>query len=100
MAYIKQPYAFGRLDQLDFQFEFQFPAGDTDSVASFTVDGDAALQFLSPVRSGNVVTVTVALASGAVVADYQLLSFSCHMVGSTSPPRKLSPSITLQIKPL
>jgi len=84
---------------VDFKVQFDFPDSDTDSVASYSFEADDGLQVFGDSRSGNSMMVWVAMAEGAVVADYQLLNIYCHMSGSTAPPRKLSPYITLQIQP-
>jgi hypothetical protein len=95
---IKQPYPFDRKDQLEFEWEFTFP--DSDTVASYTLDPDAGVLVVADGRSGNVVRALVDVNSSVTLQDWAEVGIACEMTSSSSPPRKVRRTITLQILPL
>lgn len=98
MAIIKQPYPFDPQDQLDFEWEFQFASGDTDAVASYSLEPDAGLLVVADSLDGNIVTGWIKVDPDNLPADLSVLGVTCHMEGSTTPPRKMDATILLQIR--
>ena len=94
---MQQPYPFGRKDQLDFEFEWVFPPGDIDTISSVLIFVDPGILLVGQSQTGNTVKVWIKLDPAVSSPEWAILGVTCVMIGSSSPPRKIERTITIQV---